>query len=264
MKSLIQASIVCISLASIMGCAASKVLMAGYTPPKTIADILQDQGRSPNINGIITGVSDRALDKRDSNRISLASYKGNINLDSTYDSAMTPPPQSEYMMPWVNHTIGFRPDFSYQSLQGYAAQLSMELLKNSSGLYPSDTIGVASFVMLDDSLKTYSVVGNQLAEYFISEIQQIGMPVIDFKTSNSVNVSSNGDFVFSRDGQQLARELKMSHVLSGTLIEKPNGTHINARIVSLQSKRIVSTASITVPRFITNGLTRNYVSTGSE
>jgi TolB-like protein len=133
----------------------------------------------------------------------------------------------------------------------------MELLYNSQQLAVNDLIGVTSFVRLDDSLRNSNVLGNQLSEYFISEIQQLGMPVTDFKVKNSVEVTRSGDLVFSRNANRLAREMSMNHVLTGTLIEKPNGTQINARIVALSDRRIVSTASLIVPSFISDSLVRD-------
>ena len=250
----ISAALICLN-----GCAAGKMFMAGYTPPQTIADLLREQGKIPDANGISGNgvIGEEGVSNRRKSAISLESYKGNIveGLDS--QSAMTIPPEAHYLAPWPSPDNAFTPSFSHKSLQDYAAQLSMELLYNSRSLATNDLIGVTSFVQLDQTLTSTSVLGNQLSEYFISEIQQLGMPVADFKTRGEVSVTRSGDLALTRNSSQLARQMSINHVLTGTLIEKPNGIQINARIVALSNKRIVSTASLMVPNFIANSLSRN-------
>ncbi len=258
-KSLVRATICSAIAISLGGCAAGKMFMAGYKPPQTIADLLREQGKLPNVDGLRGNgvVGEEGVSNRSKNAITLDGYKGTLGVGLNSESAMTAPPEANYMTPWVNSDTGFKPTFTHKSLQDYAAQLAMELLYNSQQLAVNDLIGVTSFVRLDDSLRNSNVLGNQLSEYFISEIQQLGMPVTDFKVKNSVEVTRSGDLVFSRNANRLAREMSMNHVLTGTLIEKPNGTQINARIVALSDRRIVSTASLIVPSFISDSLVRD-------
>lgn len=256
---LIRGSLYAAILVSLGGCAAGKMFMAGYKPPQTIADLLREQGKLPEVNGLRGNgvVGEEGVSNRSKNAISLEGYKGTLGQGINSESAMTAPPEVNYLSPWVTSDVSFKPTYTHKSLQDYAAQLAMELLYNSQQLAVNDLIGVSSFVRLDESLRNSNVLGNQLAEYFISEIQQLGMPVADFKVKGSVDVTRSGDLIFSRNANRLAREMSMNHVLTGTLIEKPNGTQINARIVALSDKRIVSTASIIVPDFVSNSLVRN-------
>jgi TolB-like protein len=244
---LVRGSLYAAILVSLGGCAAGKMFMAGYKPPQTIADLLREQGKLPEVNGLRGNgvVGEEGVSNRSKNAISLEGYKGTLGQGINSESAMTAPPEANYLSPWVTSDVSFKPTYTHKSLQDYAAQLAMELLYNSQQLAVNDLIGVSSFVRLDESLRNSNVLGNQLAEYFIREIQQLGMPVADFKVKGSV------------DANRLAREMSMNHVLTGTLIEKPNGTQINARIVALSDKRIVSTASIIVPDFVSNSLVRN-------
>ena len=248
----------CLVLA-LSGCAAGKLFMAGYKPPQTIADLLREQGKLPDVDGLRGNgvIGEEGVSNRGENAITLDGYKGTLGEGIYNESAMTAPPEANYLAPWATSDTGFTPSFTHKSLQDYAAQLAMELLYNSNRLAVNDLIGVTSFVRLDDSLRNSNVLGNQLSEYFISEIQQLGMPVADFKVKDSVDVTRSGDLVFSRNAAKLARDMRMNHILTGTLIEKPNGTQINARIVALRDKRIVSTASLVVPSFIADGLLRD-------
>ena len=103
------------------------------------------------------------------------------------------------------------------------------------------------------------MLGNQLAEMFIGEVQEYGMSVVDFKLTGGINVQADGDFVFSRDSRALARELAVDYVLSGTLIENEKGVKVNARIVSMNNRVVVSSASLFIPHFVVEQLNPKYV-----
>nr|WP_297347708.1 FlgO family outer membrane protein [uncultured Glaciecola sp.] len=244
--------IVVASVVFLNGCAVSKMLMAGYTPPQTIADLLREQEDGELL------VNDDML-SRERSGISLENYKGDEIGQSMHDNAIDNMGAAHYTQPWQAPSTLFRPSFSHKSLQDYAGQLSMQLLRNSAGMKKNDLIGVASFVRLDRSLQQTNILGNQLAEYFISEIQQFGLAVVDFKMASALNVTQRGDFVFSRDSLELAQDMKMDHMLSGTMIDKQKGVQINARIISVENNRVVASASVLIPHFIGQSLRPNYV-----
>jgi TolB-like protein len=237
------------------GCAVSKMLMAGYTPPQTIADLLKEQelrSGEATINGQESG--------NGRGGISLENYKGDSSLTPLVSDANTESGRERSIEPWQTPSTLFRPSFSHKSLEDYAGQLSMQLLRNSAGMKKDDLIGVASFVRLDRSLQQTNILGNQLSEYFISEIQQFGLAVVDFKMTGAAKVTARGDFVFSRDSLELAKDMHMDHMLSGTMIDKPKGVQINARIISIENRRVVSTATVLIPHFIAQSLRPEYVS----
>jgi TolB-like protein len=227
-------------------CAVGKMLTAGYTPPPLVA------GLSPADEP--TELEKTAPGSKVRNGISLDNYKGEA------PSPLMPDTSAHTVQPWHTPSSLFRPSFVHKSLADYAAQLSMELLKNSSGMKQDDLIGVASFVRLDRSLQHTNVLGNQLSEYFISEIQQFGLAVVDFMAMDAIRVTERGDFVFSRNSFELAKNLQMDHMLSGTLIDKAKGVQINARIISIDNKRVVASASVLIPHFIADSLRPEFVS----
>ncbi|MFT7259180.1 MAG: TolB-like protein [Glaciecola sp.] len=242
------------SVVFLNGCAVSKMLMAGYIPPQTIADLLRAQEAEE------IALNDDML-SRDRSGISLENYKDDTTATelSMDDRATENLGDADYMQPWQAPSTSFRPSFSHKSLQDYAGQLSMQLLRNSAGMNKNDLIGVASFVRLDRSLQQTNILGNQLAEYFISEIQQFGLAVVDFKMASGLKVTQRGDFVFSRDSLELAQDMKMDHMLSGTMIDKQKGVQINARIISVKNNRVVASASVLIPHFIAQSLRPDYV-----
>ena len=153
----------------------------------------------------------------------------------------------------------YSPTFSHKSLSDYAEQLTMKLMNNGHKLTLDSLVGVTTFVNFDQSLKNSSALGNQLAELLISELQTLGVAVADFKTLDQISVNRSGDFVFSREAQQLSANMAMSYVLSGTLIRNEKGVKVNARIIDVQSKQVVSAASLFIPDFVVQALHPSYV-----
>ena len=252
--------VICAIVTMLGGCAAGKMFMAGYQPPQTIADLLNEQyalaGGVPP--GGITGRRSRegGMERRSNKAIGLESYSGELAQRST-DSSKTGNSEPALMQVPVQR---FTPRFTYKTVKDYAGQLAMDLVKNANGLTSEARIGVTSFVKLDYSLQNTTILGNQLAEYSISEIQQFGLNVIDFKLMPAIQVSKKGDLAFSRDVMKLAHQSVMDHVLSATMIEKADGVFINARIIALGTNRVVSSASVLVPTFVTQQIQPQYAS----
>jgi TolB-like protein len=160
---------------------------------------------------------------------------------------------------WLSQNNTYRPNFTHKSISDYAEQLAMQLMQNTSKLNTQSLVGIASFVMLDGSLQRTNVLGNQMAELFISEVQQYGMSVVDFKVMNGIQISDNGDYIFSRDTDELASKLALDYVLSGTMIQNEQGVKVSARIVSTSNKVVVSSAKVFIPHFVIEALNPRYV-----
>jgi TolB-like protein len=151
---------------------------------------------------------------------------------------------------------GFFPTKTHKALNEYAAQLAMELMDNNTRLTHQHAVGIASFVRLNAGLNDSTVLGNQLSEYLITELQDFGLAVVDFKLSSGITVTPQGDFVMSRSSQYLAKSVEMDHVVTGTIIEDDRGVRVNARIVSLENKQIVASADVYIPAFIVMDLNK--------
>lgn len=145
---------------------------------------------------------------------------------------------------------GFFPSRTHKRLNDYASQLAMKLMDNATRLTHQDMVGVTSFVRLNHSLNDSTVLGNQLSEYLIAELQDFGLAVVDFKLAGGITVTPVGDFVLTRDGKALAEQVEMDHVVTGTIIEDDRGVRVNARIVSFENKQVVASANVYIPAFI--------------
>lgn len=145
---------------------------------------------------------------------------------------------------------GYQPDRTHKALNDYAAQLAMNLMSSAKSLSSNERIGIASFVRLNRSLQETTVMGNQLAELLIAELQGAGVGIVDFKIAGGLAVTPQGDLAMTRSGEALSRQLEMDHILTGTLIEEPRGVRVNARIVSVGSGQVVGSSTLLVPAFM--------------
>ncbi|WP_160178940.1 FlgO family outer membrane protein [Paraglaciecola mesophila] len=131
-------------------------------------------------------------------------------------------------------------------LGDYAQQLAGKLAKFSA--LEGTTVGVASFVDFDETLRNSSSLGNQFAEALATELPRYGVNVVDFKLTKHIDVSAMGDLALSRNGAKLNGQTNMSYVLTGTLIATHRGVKINSRVVSVDDNSVIAAASTFVPR----------------
>lgn len=165
-------------------------------------------------------------------------------------TAMTP-----VLIPPAN---SYKPKYTHKTIDDYAEQMTMQLMRQARYLTSGSRVGVASFVTFDNSLQRTNALGNQLAESFIKEVQVYGLPVVDYKLMNSISVQYDGDKVFSREGWDLSGA-DVEYVLSGTMHQDEKGVRVNARIISLDEKTVVATARGFIPHFVVNAVIPDYV-----
>ncbi|UAA37504.1 hypothetical protein KIH87_12355 [Paraneptunicella aestuarii] len=152
----------------------------------------------------------------------------------------------------------YQPRYTHKTIDDYAEQITMQLMQQARHLDGNSRIGVASFVSLDASLQKTNALGNQLAESFIKEVQAYGISVVDYKIMKNIDVSRDGDIIFSRDNWQLSGA-DMDYVLSGTMHRDEKGVRVNARIISLGNKSVVASARGFIPHFVVNAVVPEYV-----
>lgn len=143
----------------------------------------------------------------------------------------------------------FTPLKHHKTLVNYVEQMALDLVDTMQS-EQDIAIAVTSFVDLDASLNNSSQLGNQLSESFIHQLQQFGYGVVDFKTTDQILVNQRGDFVFSRDIENLANKRIASHVLSGTLIYRSSGVEVNTRVIDVQSKRVIASSQKVLPYYV--------------
>ncbi|WP_299081346.1 FlgO family outer membrane protein [uncultured Paraglaciecola sp.] len=139
----------------------------------------------------------------------------------------------------------YAPRHHNKSLNDYAKQMVMDFQFSPAF---NQAIAVSSFVEFDDSLIKTNMLGNQLAEAFLIEMNQAGYAVADINASGAINVNTQGGFVFSRKQQSQFNNLCCA--LSGNLIYQSNGVRVNSKLFDIDTKRVIAASTLVIPYFV--------------
>lgn len=142
---------------------------------------------------------------------------------------------------------------SSEKLQAYLRQLGQELINNVSEQQLSTRntrVAVTSFVPLQGDFGNSDVEGMQIQESLIYEMYHAGIDVIDYKATDFIRVTPQGDFALTRDYMDIKNKMKVSHVVVGTLTKHAENMIINSRLVTVKDKRVVSVAQVIIPEAV--------------
>ncbi|WP_102795096.1 FlgO family outer membrane protein [Bowmanella denitrificans] len=153
---------------------------------------------------------------------------------------------------WQTEGKRFVPPYHHKRLADYVEQMVFDMDQHALAALEGNIL-VASFVDLDDSLSSTSMLGNQLAENFMQQMRKQGYPVAESKATGNVMITQTGDLVFSRTARKV-RQAEYCCVLSGTLIYGPSGIEVNARVFEHNSQAVLASASGLIPYFVVSHL----------
>lgn len=146
----------------------------------------------------------------------------------------------------------------------YVQGLMQDLVSNLQYVNSTTPVAVVSFVMLDSDYTTSNLLGNQIAESLMHEIHKFGIPVIDFKTTDYIRVTGQGDFAFTRDYEEISANFPFLYIVGGTMLKQPDGYLINARIVGIESKAVVASAQSFIPNDVSNAILTSVTGESNE
>jgi len=133
-------------------------------------------------------------------------------------------------------------------VKGMADQLLASELNHGKNL----PVAITSLANLDD-LNNTNWLGQTVSESFIHELQIRHVPVIDYKVTGTIKVMNGGDFVMSRNWQELNKQVPVSRVLTGTMSRTDEGVMLNARIIDMNSGLVEASAVGFVPNSLLIG-----------
>jgi len=141
-----------------------------------------------------------------------------------------------------------------KTINYYVRGLMQDLVGNLQYVNASTPVAVASFLLLDSDYSEASLLGNQISESLMHEIHKFGIPVIDYKTTDKIRVTEQGDLAFSRDYKVLSNDLPIRYIVVGTLVKHQGGYLVNARIVGAKSKAVVASAQSFIPAEVSGAI----------
>lgn len=139
-----------------------------------------------------------------------------------------------------------------KNINFYVQKIMHGLIDNIQYVNSQTPLAVTSFVNLDSQYEKSSLLGNQMAESFIHEVHNFGIPVIDFKTTDEIEITSEGDFSLSRNFSKLKSNNSIEYILTGTLVKQVSGYLVNARIIGIKSKVVVASSQGFIPHAVIN------------
>lgn len=136
----------------------------------------------------------------------------------------------------------------------YVQNMTQDLVSNMEYITDKTPVGVTNFALIDSNLQKSNLLGFQLTESFMHELHKFRIPVIDFKATDYIRVTEQGDFLLSRDFLELTEQTPIEYILTGTLTKHQGGYIVNARILGLKSKAVVASAQMLMPFYVVDAL----------
>lgn len=135
-----------------------------------------------------------------------------------------------------------------KNVNHYAKWIAQDLFGNIDFPSNQDVFVVADFALLDSNMNETNHFGRQLTEALMHEVNRTGFSVIDTKATGFIRISETGDVFFhSEDYTELSQKVAATNIIAGTLTKHQGGYLVNARIISMESMAMVSSAQAFVP-----------------
>lgn len=143
------------------------------------------------------------------------------------------------------------------TINEYARALVHELMSNHRAAEDAGMVGVTDFAFVDTALDQGSVLSNHLSEAIMYDLHKFGVAVLDYKVTDFIRVTPSGDFALSRDFTELNNSQPIRFVLTGTLTAHKQGVLVNARLIRIDNKQVVSAARTFMPQQVVNAVLSN-------
>ncbi|MBU1309678.1 MAG: hypothetical protein KKE30_09125 [Gammaproteobacteria bacterium] len=136
----------------------------------------------------------------------------------------------------------------------YSRNIVHELMQQHQALDDNAMVAVTDLSYTDSTLDQGSLFGHHFSEAMIYDLHRFGVPVLDYKATDYIRVTPDGDFVLSRNFEELKAELPIKYVITGTMTMHQQGLLVNARLIQIDTKRVISAARTFVPNHIVRAL----------
>ncbi|WP_300316622.1 FlgO family outer membrane protein [Idiomarina sp.] len=140
----------------------------------------------------------------------------------------------------------------------YSAQLAEQLVDNASIRLSGVKVGITNLVGVTGQYNESSALSQVLSEQLVQELHRRELSVLDFKTTDFIRVTSNGDFALTRDYMELDEIMPITHVMVGTLSHHRDGIMANARLVDINTKDVASVAQVFIPAHVVHQLSEDH------
>lgn len=156
---------------------------------------------------------------------------------------------AEQLLPWQDEV-----DSLLLTANTYSQALVYQLVAHWQQTDPAARVAVTNFSFVDSGLEQANILSHHLSEAMMHDLHTFGIPVLDFKATDYIRVTEQGDFVLSRNYQELSGELPIRYVVTGTMTQHQQGMLINARLVRIDDKQVMSVARTFIPESVVSAI----------
>lgn len=146
----------------------------------------------------------------------------------------------------VSKVVQIEPQYRSAILKKYANKLVDDVVGSLKPDVNIDKVAIATPVNVE-SLESTDWLGRELAEYFVSALHNKGFSVLEYKIKGWLEITPQGDYIYSRNWQKLASTARVSRILSGTMSHNDTGVMVYARLVNIKDAVVEGTAEIFIP-----------------
>lgn len=131
--------------------------------------------------------------------------------------------------------------------------LANELFRNLADANPENGdlgngVLICTFVELKKLTRTSSL-GRYVAEQLMNEMQQQRYEVVEIRKSQAISLQEKrGEFGLSRNPREISQTVAAGAMLTGTYTASKESIVINARIIDNRSAKLLSSATVIIPR----------------
>lgn len=141
----------------------------------------------------------------------------------------------------------FKPGTNFQTINEYTEQMVHVLFKKVSEKNIEKPIAVPPFISISSTPGTNQELNVSVAEAFIVEMQNIGLPVAEFILTNSTEHEQTNFLSYI---EELAGSQHFGYVLKGTMRERKHGTMVHAKIINVETKKVIASTSKILPNYL--------------
>jgi len=141
----------------------------------------------------------------------------------------------------------FQSQRSFQTLNEYTEQMVYRLHQKLSNQKITSSIVVPPFVSLTTIGSSNPNLAIDLAEAFIIDMQHIGLPAAELLVANT-SEDYQADYLTYLE--ESSGNGDIGYVLKGTMRKTVNGIMVYARVIEIESKKVIASTSKVLPLYL--------------
>lgn len=141
----------------------------------------------------------------------------------------------------------FKPGTNFQTINEYTEQMVYILYQKISLQNIEKAIAVPPFISLPSTEGGSQQLNAGIADAFVVDMQNIGLPAAEFLLTNS---SEKDQTNFQSYIKELTGSQDFGYVLKGTMRKGALGTMVYARIIDIETKKVIASTSKFLPKYL--------------